>query len=67
MIDEYRRRYLLARLGFHRPTRAMFDKGRIVAIRITPLRDLPEGFVSRRGMPAPSVDAAPAGAASPPH
>jgi hypothetical protein len=67
IIDEYPRRYLLARLGFHRPTRAMFDQGRIVAIRITVLRDLPEGFVSRRGMPAPSFDAAPAGAPAPPH
>jgi Pyridoxamine 5'-phosphate oxidase len=67
IIDQYPRRYLLARLGFHRPTRAMFDQGRIVAIRIAALRDLPEGFVSRRGAPAPSVDAACAGAASPPH
>jgi len=67
IIDEYPRRYLLARLGFHRPTRAMFDQGRIVAIRIAVFRDLPEGFVSSCGTPAPSVDAAPASAASPLH
>jgi hypothetical protein len=66
IIDEYPRRYLLAWLGFHRPTRAMFDQGRIVAIRITALSELPEGFVSRCGMPA-YVVAVPAGAASSPH
>jgi hypothetical protein len=67
IIDEYPRRYVLARLGFHRPARAMFDQGRIVAIRITAIRDLPEGFASNPGTPAPGVDATPAGVGLPPH
>jgi hypothetical protein len=64
IIEDYPLRYLLARLGFHRPSRAMFDQGRIVAIRIAALRDLPAGFVSRGGMPAPSADPSPAPEAS---
>jgi hypothetical protein len=65
IVEDYPRRYLLARLGFQRPTREKFDRGRIVAIRIAPVRDLPDGFASRPGKPAPSVDTAPACAASP--
>lgn len=60
IVQDYPKRYLMARLGLHTPTQAMFDKGQILAIRITPVRDLPEGFASRPGTPAPSL----AGAAS---
>jgi hypothetical protein len=35
----------------------MFDKGDVVAIKITPVHDLPEGFASKPGTPAPSLDA----------
>jgi hypothetical protein len=53
------RKYLLARVGFSRPTQAKFDAGTICAIRITPARDLPEGFESKPGTPAPTLAAAP--------
>jgi len=56
IIADYPKRYLMARLGMHTPTQEMFDKGQIVAITITPVRDLPEGFASQPGKPAPSID-----------
>ncbi len=55
IVEEYPKRYLMARLGIHRPTQEMFDKGQILPIRITPVRDLPEGFASSPGTPAPSM------------
>jgi phosphatidylglycerophosphate synthase len=55
IVDEYPRKYLLAWLGFHRPRQERFDAGEILAIRITPLRDLPEGFGSEPGGRAPSI------------
>lgn len=56
------RKYMLARMGFSRPTQAKFDAGKICAIRITPARDLPDGFKSQPGMPAPGLAAASAAA-----
>ena len=56
VIAEYPRKYLLARIGFARPTRAKLDSGQIVVIRISPARDLPEGFQSAPGTPAPHLD-----------
>lgn len=56
IIEDYPKRYLMARLGLHRPTQEMFDKGQILPIKITPVRDLPEGFASKPGTPAPSID-----------
>lgn len=58
IIEDYPKKYLMARFGFHRPNQEMFDKGGILPIVITPVRDLPEGFTSQPGTPAPSVDAA---------
>ncbi len=52
----YPRKYLLARIGYARPTRAKLDSGRIIVIRISPARDLPDGFQSAPGTPAPAVD-----------
>ena len=57
VIAEYPKKYLLARIGFARPTRAKLDSGQIVVIRISPTRDLPEGFQSTPGTAAPSLDA----------
>ncbi|HYB92428.1 MAG TPA: hypothetical protein VEC38_15430 [Candidatus Binataceae bacterium] len=57
IVDEYPRKYLLARMGFARPTKEKFAAEQIVAIRITPLRDLPDGFQSHPGAAAPSIDA----------
>jgi hypothetical protein len=55
IVDDYPKKYLLARLGFHRPTEEMFKKGSVVSIVITPVRDLPEGFASQPGTPAPTL------------
>lgn len=59
------RKYLLARIGFSRPTQARFDSGTICAIQITPVRDLPEGFASAPGTPAPTLASAPAAVSAP--
>jgi hypothetical protein len=36
----------------------MFDKGGILSVVITPVRDLPQSFTSQPGTPAPSIDGA---------
>jgi len=56
VIAEYPKKYLLARIGFARPSRAKLDSGQIVVIRISPARDLPDGFQSTPGTPAPALD-----------
>jgi hypothetical protein len=56
VIAEYPKKYLLARIGFARPSRAKLDRGQIVVIRISPTRDLPQGFPSAPGTPAPLLD-----------
>jgi hypothetical protein len=58
VIEDYPKKYLMARFGFHKPTQEMFDKGEILSIVITPVHDLPDGFVSQPGMPAPAIDEA---------
>jgi hypothetical protein len=57
IIDGIPRKYTLARLGFARPSQQKFTDGKIVVIRITPVRDLPDGFKSQPGTPAPSLEA----------
>jgi hypothetical protein len=64
IVDEFPKRYLVARLGLHKPTVASFEKGDRVAIRITPVRDLPQGYASQPGTPAPTLVAARAGSTS---
>ena len=56
VIEQYPKKYLLARVGFARPSRAKLDSGQIVVIRISPSHDLP-GFVSEPGTRAPTLDA----------
>ena len=56
VIAEYPKKYTLAWIGFARPSRAKLDRGQIVVIRISPTRDLPDGFQSTPGTPAPSLD-----------
>ena len=56
VIAGYPRKYLLARIGYARPTRAKLDSGQIIVIRISPARDLPDGFQSAPGTPAPALD-----------
>jgi phosphatidylglycerophosphate synthase len=55
IVDDYRRKYLLAWLGFFRPMQERFDAGQILAIKITPIRHLPEGFASEPGSRAPTI------------
>ena len=56
MIEKIPEKYFLARVGFFGPKRAKFDDGQIITIRISPVRDLPDGFVSTPGTPAPKLD-----------
>jgi uncharacterized membrane protein len=56
MIEAIPSKYWLARLGLFGPKRARFDSGQIVTIRISPERDLPDGFQSQPGTPAPALD-----------
>jgi hypothetical protein len=58
VFDQYPKKYLLARAGLFRPSRDKIDSGKIVVIRITPTRDLPDGFQSTPGTPAPTLDEA---------
>jgi phosphatidylglycerophosphate synthase len=55
VVDDYPRKYLLARFGFHRPRQARFEAGQILAIKITLIRRLAKGFVSEPGSRAPSL------------
>jgi Pyridoxamine 5'-phosphate oxidase len=66
IIADYPRKYLLARVGFARPTAEKFSAGKIVSIRITPLQDLPAGFKSAPGTPAPKLPTGPQAAPSSP-
>ena len=59
IVEDFPKRYLMARLGLHTPTQAMFDQGKILAIVITPVRDLPDGFKSQAGTPAPGLERKP--------
>ncbi len=56
VIEQFPKKYLLARIGFARPSRAKLDSGQIVAIRISPTRDLPAGFMSEPGTRAPALE-----------
>lgn len=56
VIAGYPKKYLLARIGYARPTRAKLDSGQIIVIRISPTRDLPDGFQSAPATPAPVLD-----------
>ena len=64
VIAEYPKKYLLARIGFARPSRAKLNSGQIVVIRISPARDLPDGFQSAPGTPAPAFDEKPKSASA---
>ena len=55
VIEQYPKKYLLARVGFARPSRAKLDSGQIVVIRIIPARDLP-GLTSEPGTRAPGLE-----------
>jgi len=50
------RKYMLARLGIVGPSQKKFDAGTLVVIRLTEVRDLPNGFASEPGTPAPALE-----------
>jgi PPOX class probable F420-dependent enzyme len=59
MIKQIPKKYFLARIGLFGPKRAKFDVGQIGTMRISPERDLPEGFQSQPGAPAPALEEKP--------
>ena len=59
IINDYPKKYLMARLGLHRPSKRSFERGERLAINITPLQALPQGFSSQPGAPAPNLAGAP--------
>jgi hypothetical protein len=59
IIKDYPKKYWMARLGLHRPTKSSFDQGERLAIRITPVHSLPEDFSSRPGNPLPNLPGTP--------
>ena len=59
IIKDYPKKYLMARLGLHRPTKSSFERGERLAIKITPLEALPQGFSSQPGAPAPNLTGVP--------
>ena len=62
ILGDFRVKYWQNRVMGVGPSRARFDSGERVAIKITPTCDLPEGFASKPGTPAPPVQ----GSVSPP-
>jgi len=57
ILADFRQKYLQNRLLGMGPSRSEFENGELVAIRITPLRDLPDGFSSAPGTPPPPLTA----------
>jgi uncharacterized membrane protein len=55
MIEAIPKKYWLARMGLFGPQRAKFEAGQIITVRISPERDLPDGFQSQPGTPAPAL------------
>jgi general stress protein 26 len=58
ILTDFRNKYWQNRVMGIGPSRAGFDSGARIAIRITPTRDLPEGFTSAPGRKAPPLEAA---------
>lgn len=59
IIKDYPKKYWMARLGIHRPTKSSFARGERLAIKITPIEALPGGFSSQPGAPAPNLPSVP--------
>jgi general stress protein 26 len=56
ILADFRQKYLQNRLLGMGPSRAEFESGEQVAIKITPVRDLPDGFVSQPGSAPPPME-----------
>jgi general stress protein 26 len=59
ILADFRQKYLQNRLLGMGPSRAEFESGEQVAIKITPLRDLQDGFISAPGTPPPPLQGPP--------
>jgi hypothetical protein len=57
ILDDFRKKYWENRVMGVGPSRAAFDSGERVAIVITPVRDLPDGFSSAPSTPTPPLEA----------
>jgi len=57
MLTDFHNKYWQNRVMGMGPSRAGFSSGERIAIRITPVRDLPEGFTSAPGTPPPPLEA----------
>jgi general stress protein 26 len=55
ILADFRQKYLQNRLLGMGPSQAEFESGEQLAIKITPLYDLPEGFTSSPGTPPPPL------------
>jgi hypothetical protein len=58
ILTDFHNKYWENRMIGVGPSRARFASGACIAIRITPARDLPDGFTSAPGTPAPPLEAA---------
>jgi len=58
ILTDFRNKYWQNRVLGIGPSRSGFDRGERIAIRITPTRELPDGFASAPGKKAPSLEAA---------
>jgi general stress protein 26 len=66
ILDDFHKKYWENRIMGVGPSKARFDSGERIAIKITPVRDLPEGFQSQPGSPPPALET-PAATSSPAH
>jgi hypothetical protein len=57
ILTDFRNKYWQNRVLGIGPSRSGFDSGERISIRITPTRDLPEGFTSTPGTPVPPLEA----------
>ncbi len=57
ILADFRQKYLQNRLLGTGPSRSEFESGEQVAIKITPIRDLQDGFTSAPGTPPPPLQA----------
>jgi len=55
ILKDYKEKYWQNRVLGIGPSRGEFDSGEVVAIAITPVRDLPNGFTSAPGSPPPAL------------
>jgi general stress protein 26 len=56
ILKDFREKYWRNRVMGVGPSRARFDSGERVAIKITPVRDLQDGFTSQPGSAPPSME-----------